>query len=255
MRNIFLIAHNTYREIMRDRVLYALVVFAILLIGLSLALGQLSFAEQGRIAMNFGMVGMQLSAVILSIFSGSTLVAKEIEKQTILTLLSKPLSRPQFLVGKFLGLFGVIFVLVLGLSLVLILVSYIVDASLGMPFWVGIWGIFLEALTMLAVTLLFGVIIRPFLTIACALGIFLIGHWIENLLYFSRKGENESFRIMGEIVSRAIPNLERFNWRSLVTYQDAPDWNIVGSSSLFALAWVVALISLAVVVFRRRDFV
>src|SRR4051812_34634381 len=99
MKPVWIIAKNTYREIIRDRILYGIVVFALMLVGLSLALGQLTFAEQAKISADFGFIGIQLSAVVLAIFVGSSLVAKEIEKQTILTLLARPITRTQFLLG------------------------------------------------------------------------------------------------------------------------------------------------------------
>src|SRR5436305_70886 len=104
MRAIYVIAVNTFHEIIRDRILYGILVFALLLIGISLALGQLSFAEQSRISANFGFTGIHLAAAILAIFIGSSLVSREIEKRTIMTLLVRPLSRTQFIIGKFLGL-------------------------------------------------------------------------------------------------------------------------------------------------------
>ena len=101
MKAIWIIANNTFREIIRDRILYGLVVFALLLIGVSLVLGQLSFAEQMRISIDFGFAAIHFSAVILSIFIGSTLVSKEIDKKTVMTLLARPITRFQFLFGKF----------------------------------------------------------------------------------------------------------------------------------------------------------
>src|SRR3989344_2748310 len=101
MKIIRIIARNTYREIIRDRILYVLILFALLIIGVSLALGQLSFAEQTRISINFGFSAISLSTVVLAVFAGSTLVFKEIEKRTVLTLLARPITRSQFLIGKF----------------------------------------------------------------------------------------------------------------------------------------------------------
>ena len=91
MRSAFIIAINTFREIIRDRILYGIVVFALILLGVSLALGSLGIQEQVRISLNFGFMGIQLSLVVLAIFVGSTLVYKEIEKQTVTTLLARPL--------------------------------------------------------------------------------------------------------------------------------------------------------------------
>lgn len=250
-----LIAQNTFREIMRDRILYGLIVFALLLIGLSLALGQLSFAEQERIAINFGTVGVQLSSVILAIFSGSVLISREIEKQTILTLLSKPISRSQFIVGKFVGLTAVISVLVTGFSLVLFGISIMIEAELGPQYLVAVYGILLEAMILIAVTMFLGALVRPSLTVAATIGVFLIGHWINNLQFFAKRSESESFIFFSKIVSWTFPNLERFNWRDWVTYKTEIAWNVVGWATLNALGWILVLISVTNLVFRRKDFV
>lgn len=252
---VVLIAQNTFREIMRDRILYGLIIFALLLIGLSLALGQLSFAEQERIAINFGTAGVQLSSVILAIFSGSILIAREIEKQTILTLLSKPISRSQFLLGKFLGLSAVVSVLIIGFSFILYGVGMMIGAELGVQYLIAVWGILLEAMILIAVTMLLGTLVRPSLTIACTIGFFLIGHWINNLLFFSDKSESASFKMFGKIVSYVFPNLERYNWRALVTYHSEIPWDVVGASSLNACGWLIVLMSATHFIFRRKDFV
>ncbi len=94
MRPVWVLALNTYKEVIRDRILYALILFAVLLIGLSLALGQLSFAEQARISANFGLTGIHLVVVALAIFVGSNLVYKEIEKKTIMTIWFGPSAEP-----------------------------------------------------------------------------------------------------------------------------------------------------------------
>ncbi|MCB0342972.1 MAG: ABC transporter permease subunit, partial [Bdellovibrionales bacterium] len=141
MRVVWIIALNTFREIIRDRILYGLVVFALLLIGLSLALGQLSFAEQIRISANFGFTGIHLSAVMLSIFAGGSLVAKEIDKKTILTLLARPISRFQFMLGKSLGLTLVVVSVVTGLALVLAFILMNMGFKLNEGFFLGLFGI------------------------------------------------------------------------------------------------------------------
>lgn len=255
MRKVWTIVENTFIEVIRDRILYGLVVFAILLIGLSLALGQLSFSEQNRIAIDFGMVGVQLSSVILAIFIGSTLVSKEIEKQTILTILSRSISRPQFLIGKFFGLLCVVITIQIGLSLILFMISFLQQAPLGLSFLIALWGILLESVVLLGITMLMGVIVRPVLTVACTLGLFLIGHWIPSLMFFTSKSENTSFRTLGKILSAILPNLEKFNWRYLVIYEEPLPWAQIGTSSLYALGWILILTAITNLIFRRKDFV
>ncbi|MES2963588.1 MAG: ABC transporter permease subunit [Bdellovibrionota bacterium] len=256
MKSIVIIATNTFREIIRDRILYGIVVFALLLIGVSVALGSLSFAEQARISANFGFTGIQISASILAIFIGSTLVAREIEKQTILTLLARPVTRSQFLVGKFFGLVLVIVTVMAGLAVVVAALVTTLGLSIGLPFFVALYGIVLEALLLIAVTLLFGSFSRPAMTVIFATSIFLIGHWIGSLDAISKtKLVSDSFKSVSRILVNVVPDFERFNWRSAPIYDTPVPAIEILNSSLYAVGWLVFLLALTSMVFRRRDFV
>jgi Cu-processing system permease protein len=255
MRAILIISFNTFREIIRDRILYGLIIFALLLIGLSLALGQLSFEENARITMDFGFASIHMSSVILSIFVGSTLVAREIEKKTIMTLLARSITRLQFLVGKCLGLILVTLTVILGLTAVLILVLSMMGYTPNGNFYFALWGILLEAIVLLATTLFFGMVSKPMLAASFALGVFLIGHWIDSLNFFAKKSESQAFMLVERFFSYAIPNLERFNWRSLVHENVIVSSRELSLASLYALIWIVILVTASSLIFRRRDFV
>jgi Cu-processing system permease protein len=255
MRPVWIIAANTFREIIRDRILYGIVVFALLLIGLSLALGQLSFAEQARISADFGFTGIQMSASILAIFAGSTLVAREIEKQTVLTLLARPVSRTQFLGGKLLGLLLVVAAVISGLALVLAGLLVSLELPVGGPFFVALLGVGFEAMVLISLALFFGSFARPMMTVVFAVSFFLIGHWVQSLEFFVKKSESQAFRTVGGLISRIVPNLERFNWRSAPIYDvQVPAAEILASAG-YCAGWTVFLVSLTAIIFRRRDFV
>jgi Cu-processing system permease protein len=183
-RPVSVIAFNTFREIIRDRILYGIVVFALLLIGVSVVLGELSFAEQARISADFGFTGIQISACVLAIFVGSTLVAREIEKQTVLTLLAKPVTRSQFILGKFLGLALVVTAIMLGLAVVLALLLIFLGFTLELSFPIALLGILMEALFLISLALFFGTFARPMMTVVFAVSFFLIGHWVDSLDFF-----------------------------------------------------------------------
>lgn len=253
MRAVWVLANNTFREVIRDRILYALVIFALLLIGLSLALGQLSFAEQSRISANFGLSAIHLGAVVLAIFVGSNLVYKEIEKKTILTILVRPISRLQFILGKALGLTMVIVTMMVGLGLILSLVFY----GLGMPIdeklLLVLAGLLTESMILLGLTILFSMITAPLLVVAFSVCVFLIGHWHASLEFFANKGDNAVLSPVAWFVKYFTPDLERVNWKDLVLYDQPINLAARGASIAYGLAWFAFSVALAALLFRRKD--
>ena len=254
MRVILLIALNTYREIIRDRILYGLLVFSFLLMGASLALGQLSFDEQVRISINFGFTAIHLSVMIISIFVGCTLVTKEIDKKTIFTILVRPISRTQFIFGKYIGLLLIILTMILGLSLVLSIIFWQLDRAMDIRFFVGIYGIFLESCILLAMTLLLSCFTRPVMVVTISMGFFLIGHWLNSLKHFSETSQSETFYYLGKVVLYVFPNLEWYNWRSIFVYSSDIPWKPIGFASLSTLAWGSMLIFIATWILEKKDF-
>ncbi len=254
MKSVYIIAINTFREIIRDRILYGIIVFALLLISVSLALGQLTFAEQARISANFGFTGIHISAVVLAIFVGSTLVAKEIDKKTILTLLVRPLSRLQFIVGKALGLIFVISVVVGCLALVLAMVFMGLKVDVNHLFFIGLYGVLLEAMILLAYSLLFSSFTRPIMVVSCTAGVFFIGHWLNDLKFFAERSDSIVFQQFESVIKYLIPNFEKFNWRSLVIYNDSVSAGEVFWASTYAVSWFCILILITTLIIRRKDF-
>jgi Cu-processing system permease protein len=252
-RVVHIIAKNTYREIIRDRILYGLLVFAVLLIGLSIVLGQLSYAEQTRITINFGFAAIHLCAAVLSIFVGSTLVGREIEKKTIITLLARPINRAQFVIGKSFGLIAVIAVVVAILALILTLILLSLNTHVDSVFLVGLYGILLEAAILLSFTIFFGSFTTPMLAVSFSIGVFLIGHWLNSLKYFANKSESLVFRNVAKVVEHTLPNLEHFNWRSLFVYNDPIPYHDVIYASGYGFAWCAFLTAISAIILQRRD--
>lgn len=254
MKKIWIIAFNTFREIIRDRILYGLVIFAVLLMGLSLALGELSFSEQARISADFGLAAIHLCAMILSVFVGSTLVAREIDKKTIMTLLARPVSRLQFILGKCLGLTMVTTISILGLALVLASIFYGISMQINSLFLIALFGILLESVLLLAFTVFFSSFASSFMVVAFSIAVFLIGHWIHSLTFFAKRSESEAFILISNLLTSVLPDLEKFQWRSHFIYGDAVSGRELLLATGYSLSWFVFLITATVLVFRRRDF-
>lgn len=255
MLAIWIIALNTYREIIRDRILYSILVGAVLIIGFSLALGNLSFAEQSRITANFGLTAIQLSSIVLSIFLGSSLVTKEIEKKTIMTLLVRPVTRIQFLLGKAMGLILLQLTTVTLLALVLGLIFLNIGVEISNSFGVALLGVFLESITLLGMTLFFSTFSTPLMVVAFSLGLFLIGHWVDSLNFFFLKDSSGPMSIaFAKIVGLVVPNLDRFDWKKGVIYGNVTSIHDLSLATLYAVSWFLILISISAFIIRRKDF-
>lgn len=255
MNPIVTIAGNTFREVIRDRILYGLIVFAVMLLFLSLALGQLTFDENMRLSANFGFTGIHIAVAVLAVFVGSSLVSKEIEKQTILTLLARPISRAQFILGKALGLMSVLMVIAIALAAILSVFLFFLHFGFTIEYPIAIAGILFEAAVLLALAMFFGSFAKPMMTVVFTVAVFLIGHWVDSLQFFINKSDSSAFKVVGTVVSYVVPNLEKFNWRSAPVYGVSIPAQEVLAASGAMVGWVLVLISATVLIFRRRDFV
>jgi len=255
MKNIWLIARNTNKEILRDRILYGLIVFAFFFIFVSAALGQLSYAEQARISLDFGLAGIQISALLVAVFVGCTLVSKELEKRTIFTLLSHAVTRSEFILGKFFGMFLVLLTILSGLFILVFGVVLMLDFPFNAGIALALYGILLEAVLLLSATIFFGIFTTPMMSVTFSISLFLIGHWLSDLMFFAKKSESEEFIAVAKAITYAIPDLERFNWKNLASYASPISPSEVVSASFYGISWMFIYLCLGMIIFRRRDFV
>lgn len=255
MRVVLVVARNTIKEIIRDRILYGLVLLAAILVLVGLLLGGLSFDEQARIITDLGLVGVEIGCCMLAIFVGSSLVWREIEKQTVLLLISKPMRRSQFLLGKFIGLGAVLVLVDVLISLFLAIMCRIYGEVHWHQFFISQVGILLESLLLLSISLFFGVFCRPALTILFSLSIWIVGHGINDLHYFSDKSRNGTLKVVGLAFSRVFPNLDYFNFKEAVVYGDPIGGFLMTRAFGIFVAWFIILLVSSIWIFNKRDFI
>lgn len=255
MRSIYFVALNTFKELARDKTFYILFAFGIIMLGFSMVLAQLTATEQHRLTVDFGLTGIHIAVVALSIFAGSTLVFRELEKKTVLFLLSKPINREQFLIGKFVGLLVINLLTILGLALMLIILFHVIGWQMNSIFYISLVGIILEAMVLLSITLFLGVLVRPTLVVTISVCLFLIGHWMNGFKALMADSESVAMRKLSEILPSFLPNLENFNWRNQVVENIPVSFADLGNSALYCLFWCLILFSMSYFAFRRKDFV
>ncbi len=245
MKNIITIAKNTFKEAIRDRILYAILAFAILFIASTIVFGSLSLGEDIKVIKDFGLAGIYIFSIIITIFLGASLIYKEIEKNTLLLILSKPVSKMQLIAGKY---FGLLLSIILT-TLLMTAVYLIVVASKGGGFEsTSLLAILLnlfEISIFVSVSILFSTLFTPLSSTIFSIIILYIGHSLDMLMKFSLKSEG-LVKYLAYPIYYLLPNLEKFNIRNLVVHGE------MISTSEFLLAILYALIYSAILLYLAK---
>jgi len=249
-----LIARNTFREATRDRVVAGVVTAGIIVIVATRALHGLALGEGFRLTIDLGLTSISLFGLLIVLLVGTNLVAKEIERRTIYNLLSRPIGRPAYLVGKWLGLSGTLWVvagaLVSALWVVLALEGH---GDTGLVLLEAAYLAGLELTVVTAFAVLFSALSTPVLSALYTLGFFMVGQWSWDLRDFSRQAPlalGAALRIVADVV----PNLPVFNMRTLAAHGEGTSFYHLALATLYALVYSGCVLALASAAFESRDF-
>jgi ABC-type transport system involved in multi-copper enzyme maturation permease subunit len=249
------VAANTFREAIRDKILYNLVFFALLIMGTSVVLGKLTLGEREKIIQDVSLAAMSVFGLLIAIFVGIGLVHKEIQRRTIYTLLAKPVSRWQFVLGKYLGLLLTIVINVAVMSVALF-VLMLFFSELGPNWGLGkaIVLIMMELMVVTAVAVFFSTFTTPTLAAMYTLGVWVIGRFSSDLMTFAGKIKVPGLKLAITVGHYLLPNLEKFDVKDLVVYRMPVSTDYVLASLGYGLIYIVLLMLLAIAIFERRDF-
>jgi len=248
------IAVNTFKETIRDRVLAVIVVFALLMIAGGLWLGSISLGEQGRMMKDFGLAAVTGFGLIVAVFIAAGLVHKEVEKRTVFVLFSKPVSRGAFIAGKFLGLCTTMAVVLAGMGLFLFALVGILDGRASGMVLVATAMIYVQLLTVMAVTIFFSTLGSAILASVLGICVFVAGQLSQNVLSLTRLGKNPLTEAISWVVYVVIPNLAAVDVKAGVVGEETLAWGQIGLWTAYLAAYIVVVLALAAVIFRRKEF-
>ena len=267
MRIIGLVAVNVFKESVRDKVLYSLVAFATLLIAVSYLIGQLTAGQDVKIIKDLGLAAIATFGLLIAVFIGIGLVWKEVERRSIYSLLSKPMRRHEFILGKYAGLALTLFVNVAVMTLAFYAVlAYMhtqfpesVRASWPAPatdpgMLRAIALIFLELLLVTAIALFFSTFSSPFLSAALTFGLWVIGHFNNDLRNFEAVVESRAAAYLARGLYYVLPNFAAFDIKAQVVHALPVPASYMVATTAYAAAYIALLLTAAVVIFSRRDF-
>lgn len=255
MRTIGYIASNTFREAVRDRVLYNLIFFALLMVGTAPLFGEISIGLERIILINLGLTAIALFGVVIGIFIGTGLVSKEIEKRTLYTILSRPVQRWQFIIGKYAGLSLTLLVnaslMAVGFFAALLLVTKEFQRG-DMAVLVALFFIFLQFLLITAVAMLFSTFSSPLFASVFAFAMFVIGNFSEDLRGFAALAPGAA-GWLAKVLSYAVPNFGALNVVSQAAHGQSPNGAVIATSTLYALVYSAVAVVAAILIFDRRN--
>lgn len=253
LSRVFAVAANTFRETVRERVLYNLVFFALLMILSSLVLKDLSIRQEARVIKDLGLASMELFGTLIALFMGVGLVAKEIERRSLYPLLAKPLSRDEFLLGKFAGLGFTLLVnvgiMAAGLYLTVLTTGHPVEARLVQ----AIYGIFLGLLLVVSLALLFSTVTSSSaVALVCSVCLVVAGRNADVVYNMHEIAPTAPTWLLRSLYY-ALPNFRNFDFKARVVHGESVSAADLGWVSLYAVAYVTVAIGLAAAALRRRD--
>lgn len=254
IHRITAIAKNTFREAIRDRVLYNLVLFVLLITAAAIVLGELTDGHEARTIVNIGLNAMLLFGAFIAIFVGVGLVWKEIEKRTVYAIFAKPVRRGEFIIGKYLGLTATLAVNVammgIGVSIALL---YVGGSDLAISIWGSVFLIFLELAILTAVAILFSSFSTPALSALLAFMIFLIGHLSSSLRDLGTGMRSEAASLLFQTVYYLLPNLSLFSFRTEAANGLIPNSPMIFGGFAYAFVYSAILLTATIYIFGRRN--
>jgi len=256
MKRVGVVALNTFHEAVRDRVLYNLLFFALVMMVASIIAGQISIGIEETVMATLGLGAISLIGLLIAIFIGVGLVSKEMDKRTLYALLAKPVRRWEFLLGKFGGLILTLAVntaaMGMGLFLALVYVKPTLERG-DVTVFVAVYFIWLKLALVVALALLFSCFTTPLLAILFTAGIYIAGLYVQELRDLPVQVMSPGMTVFTKWLSYLLPNFENFNIMAQAAHSRPVPGAFILQNTLYAAVYCAIVLTAAILVFSRRN--
>lgn len=250
---ILAIARNTFRESVRDKVLYVLLFFASAAIFGSKALGWISIGQDIKIVKDITLASISVFGALIAIFVGASLIYKEVDKRTLYTILARPMERWEFVVGKYLGLMALLAVVVGTMTAVsagyLLLLGGTVDAV----YLLAALLIYFKLMVVTALALVTSALSSPIVGAIIVFCFYVFGHATGVFKDLPPQFDGTIAKTVLETVYYVVPNLANFDIRAEAANEIAVNPAYVVFVMLYGLGYTAVLLLLAAWAFERKD--
>ena len=254
MTQILAIAHNTFRQTVRQRLFYNVIIFGVFLLILGMIIGTLTFGYPDRVVRSIGLSGSVIALDLMALLVGVSLIHQEIERKTLFVVLTRPLRRWQYALGRYLGLVATLFVSMLGLSVIYCVVLVLVAGTPAVGDFIALGLGVAEASVIGGMALVLSAFSTPTLSAGMGLGLWIAGATTDALVRLTRDA-GEIPHAIAKVVSFVLPAMSRFNFRDLAVYQQPIPTSDVFGALVYAALYSTALVALASAVLSRRQMV
>lgn len=250
-------ASNVFQEVIRDRILYIIGFYTLILAAAMRILPEIAATTEGKIFLDFGIALMGVIGLIVSVFVGTGLINKEIEKRTVLVLIAKPISRSEFITGKYFGLSAVLAVLIASMALIYLGFLQVAHIPYGIAsILIAVLFLFLQISLINAVAISFGSFTSSLLAIILTFAVYLMGNISQDLLKFGRLSQNPGIEQLTQALYLILPDLSRLDLKNQAVYglQALPNATVLMTNAGYGLLYSAMLLAIAILIFSRREF-
>jgi ABC-type transport system involved in multi-copper enzyme maturation permease subunit len=252
---IWAVSSNVFREVVRDRILFVIGFYAVLMLAACHILPEISGPVQEKILLDFGTASSSLLGVVIAIFVGTNLINKEIEKRTVFVIITKPVSSLEFILGKHLGLSAVLAILVAGMTVIyLVMLSFARVNYELVPLLLTQFFLFIELALLTAAALLFSVFTSSILAILLTSSLYLVGHLSEGMVKLAGITKNPGFQQLTDNLYLILPDLSRLDLKNDAVYGLIPQADTLFLNFGYAVIYTAVLLMLTTLIFSRRQF-
>lgn len=253
LKNIFVISRFTFIELYKSRILVNVLFLSFAIVLISFVASELAYGTKTKVALDFGLGCVSISVIGIAIFMGVNLIQKEIEFRTIHMILSRPIKRTSFILGKIFGMSAILFINVFILGLVSIAFFKFLGGELNSLI---IWAIFfsyLEGVILLLIAVLFSLMTNTVLSVIYTIIIYVLGHAMNESLSLPMVQESPLFLSLVKFYSYIFPNLSKFNVKDFVLYKQFLPSDFLWGAGLYGLSYGLVLLLISIMIFQRKN--
>jgi ABC-type transport system involved in multi-copper enzyme maturation permease subunit len=252
---ISVIAFNVFRETLREQVLYLTLLFTLILVAAVNLLPQLSASAEKKIVVDVGIAAIEIVGLIVTVFVGTALINKEIDKRTIFVLIAKPMSRAEFILGKHLGITLVLGLLVGLMSAIFIAVVTLAKIPIPIPeILVANFFIFWQLMLLGAIAILFGTFTSSLVAALLTFATYLMGNFSKDLLALGEISKSDSLQAVTRVIYLILPDLSRANLKNEAVYGILPALGDLFTNGVYILSYALLVLAIAILIFAKRQF-